>query len=137
MTSYRRVYIAGATYFFTVNPANRDTTLLVDRIDALRDAIGYTRRRHPFAIDTMTVMPEHIHAVWTLPPADADHSLRWRLIKTWFSRHMPQGERRRGVVRVHDWPFSTFHRDMKQGLLAPDWGGVMTARYDGAFGERG
>lgn len=84
MTHYRRAHIPGATYFFTVNLARRDTTLLTDRIDALRNAMRYVRARHPFVIDAMVVLPEHLHAVWTLPPGDADHSVRWRLIKTWF-----------------------------------------------------
>ena len=34
----------------------------------------------------MVVLPDHIHAVWTLPPGDADFSLRWRLIKIVFAR---------------------------------------------------
>jgi putative transposase len=95
MTNYRRSHIPGATYFFTVNLARRDTTLLTDRIDDLRNATRHVRARHPFTIDAMVVLPEHLHAVWTLPPSDSDHSLRWRLIKTWFSRLIPQGELRR------------------------------------------
>ena len=95
MTNYRRAKVPGATYFFTINLARRDTTLLVDHIATLRQAIGYVRRRHPFTIDAMVVLPEHLHAMWTLPPDDADHSLRWRLLKTWFSRHIPPGEGRR------------------------------------------
>ena len=38
------------------------------------------------------VLPNHIHAIWTLPPDDADYSLRWRLIKTKFSAHFPRAE---------------------------------------------
>ena len=94
MTAYRRTHVPGATYFFTVNLARRDTTLLADRIDDLRNAVHHVRARHPFTIDAMVVLPEHLHAVWTLPPDDADHSLRWRLIKTCFSRQIPRGEQR-------------------------------------------
>lgn len=95
MTNYRRAHVPGASYFFTVNLARRDTTLLTERIDDLRNAVRYVRARHSFVIDAMVVLPEHLHAVWTLPDGDADHSLRWRLVKTWFSRQIPQGERRR------------------------------------------
>jgi putative transposase len=95
MTSYHRAYREGATYFFTVNLADRRSDLLLDRIDDLRDAVRYARRRHPFAIDAMVVLPDHLHAVWTLPPGDGDFSLRWRLLKTFFSRRIPHGERRR------------------------------------------
>ncbi|KRA51256.1 transposase [Pseudoxanthomonas sp. Root65] len=175
MTNYRRTFIPGATYFFTVNLADRRTTLLVDHIDLLRDAIRYTRHRHPFDIDAMVVLPDHLHALWTLPPNDADFPLRWRLIKTWFSRHLLRGEHRRAsrvdkgergiwqrrywehlirddvdfarhvdyihwnpvkhgrAARVVDWPYSTFHRFVRDGVLAEGWG------WDGdeaGFGER-
>ncbi|HVR81832.1 MAG TPA: hypothetical protein VHF02_07105 [Luteimonas sp.] len=67
----------------------------INRIDDLRNAVRYVRTRHPFVIDAMVVLPEHIHAVWTLPTGDADHSLRWRLLKSWFSRRMSVCRRRR------------------------------------------
>jgi putative transposase len=34
----------------------------------LRAAIEKTRERYPFVIDAAVVLPDHIHAVWTLPP---------------------------------------------------------------------
>jgi len=40
------------------------------------------------------ILPEHLHTVWTLPPVNADYPGRWMLIKTGFSRHIPQGESR-------------------------------------------
>ena len=66
------------------------TPLLVDRVDALRAAMEKTRARYPFVIDAVVVLPDHIHAVWTLPPGDADFSIRWRLIKSWFARSIPK-----------------------------------------------
>jgi putative transposase len=42
--------------------------LLVDHIDALRAVVAKTRERYPFVIDAVVVLPDHIHAVWTLPP---------------------------------------------------------------------
>jgi hypothetical protein len=42
------------------------------------------RRERPFRIDAWVVLPDHLHAVWTLPPGDDDTSTRWRLIKTLF-----------------------------------------------------
>lgn len=89
---YRRSNIAGATYFFTVAAADRCSSLLVDRIDTLRSAVTYVKRRHPFAIDAFVVLPDHLHAVWTLPPGDADFSTRWALIKATFSRALPAVE---------------------------------------------
>jgi putative transposase len=94
MTNYRRSNIAGASYFFTVNLADRTQTLLTDHISLLRSAFDYTRERHPFVIDAIVVLPEHIHAIWTLPAEDSDFALRWRLIKTVFSRGLSHREHR-------------------------------------------
>jgi len=94
MTNYRRSDIAGATYFFTVNLADRSQSLLTEHIALLRNAFEYTRERHHFTVDAIVILPEHIHAIWTLPEGDSDFALRWRLIKTVFSRGLPKGERR-------------------------------------------
>ena len=79
MTRYRRNLLPGATYFFTVNLAERRLRLLTDRIDLLRAAFRSVRERHPFTLDAVVVLPDHLHAVWTLPEGDADFALRWRL----------------------------------------------------------
>jgi putative transposase len=68
--------------------------LLTDHIDVLRAATRLTQTRHPFTIDAMVVLPDHIHAVWTLPPSDADFSLPWRLIKIDFAKAVPNTEPR-------------------------------------------
>jgi putative transposase len=86
MTSYRRNYQSGGTYFFTVNLADRQQSLLTDNIGALRTAFSQTRAERGFTIDAMVVLPEHLHAIWTLPDNDSDFSTRWRLIKSRFSR---------------------------------------------------
>ena len=72
MTDYRRNFIAGGRFFFTVNLAERRLHLLTEHIDELRNAFRKVRRQHPFTIDAMVVLPDHLHAVWTLPEADAD-----------------------------------------------------------------
>lgn len=92
MTSYRRDRTAGASWFFTVNLADRSQTLLTDHVADLRAAFRYTANRHPFQIDAIVILPEHLHAIFTLPAGDADYPLRWRLIKTAFSRTLPRFE---------------------------------------------
>lgn len=42
----------------------------------------------------MVILPDHLHTIWTMPPDDADYALRWRLIKTRFSRGLPKTESR-------------------------------------------
>ena len=176
MPNYRRAFVPGGCWFFTVNLLERRKTLLVDHIDALRAVVAKTRERYPFVIDAVVVLPDHIHAVWTLPPGDADFSLRWRLIKQRFARELPKHERisavrrarhergiwqrrfwehlirdevdyarhveycyinpvKHGLVsRVRDWPHSSFHRDVRAGIIPQDWAGDV--EQSGAFGER-
>ena len=95
MTNYRRARTQGATYFFTVNCAERrGNQLLIEHIDLLRQAFRKVKSDHPFQIDAMVVLPDHLHCIWTLPPGDADYKTRWALIKAGFSRAIPAGERR-------------------------------------------
>jgi putative transposase len=63
MTDYRRNFIAGGSFFFTVNLAERRLRLLTEHIDELRTALRQTQRHHPFMIDAMVVLPDHLHAV--------------------------------------------------------------------------
>jgi putative transposase len=86
--------VPGGTYFFTVNLAERNRTLLVDNIGLLREIMAKVRQRHPFHIGAMVVLPNHLHALWTLPKGDSNYPMRWMLIKAGFSRRIAQGERR-------------------------------------------
>ena len=93
MTEYRRAHVPGASWFFTVNLAQRKgNRLLVERIDLLRAAFATVRARHPFRMDAVVILPDHMHCILTLPPGDADFSTRWTLIKGGFSRAVEKGE---------------------------------------------
>lgn len=70
MTEYRRHRIPGGTYFFTVNLYDRRTALLTAKIETLGAAIRKVRATKPFHIDAFVVLPDHLHAVWTLPEND-------------------------------------------------------------------
>jgi len=91
---YRRSDIKGGTYFFTVNLAERQRTLLTDEINILREVINKVKKRYPFELDAMVVLPDHIHAIWTLPENDNDYPTRWMLIKSGFSRQILKDEQR-------------------------------------------
>jgi len=73
---------------------NGNEPLLVDYVDTLRSVMREVKAKHPFHIDAMVILPDHLHAVWTLPVGDADYPTRWMLIKVGFSRNIPKGERR-------------------------------------------
>ncbi|MXR35955.1 REP-associated tyrosine transposase [Craterilacuibacter sinensis] len=95
MPDYRRLWRPGGTYFFTVTLLERhDNRLLVEHIDLLRAAVSKVKQDYPFTIHAWVVLPEHLHCVIELPEGDADFATRWRLIKSSFSRALPQGETR-------------------------------------------
>ncbi|MCS2151618.1 transposase [Scandinavium goeteborgense] len=152
MSNYRRNYINGGTWFFTVTLRDRHSDLLVREIALLRAAIAQVKRRKPFHIDAWVVLPEHMHCLWTLPEDDCDFSGRWRDIKKRFTRDLgvcgkwqprfwehtirDQHDYRRhrdyiyinplkhGLVKqVQAWPFSTFHRDVHRGIYPLNWAG--------------
>ena len=154
MSNYRRHYISGGTWFFTVNLQDRRSHLLTSNINQLRCAISAVKKVMPFQIDAWVVLPEHMHCIWTLPDSDADFSSRWREIKKHFTRslsarHIWQPRfwehtirdvrdycrhvdyiyinpvKHGWVQQVKSWPFSTFHRDVKSGLYPENWAGEM------------
>lgn len=84
---YRRAKTPGGTYFFTVVTYQRQTIFDdAEMVDLLRDCFRLVKQRHPFVIEAIAVLREHLHCIWTLPEGDADFSMRWRLIKGEFSR---------------------------------------------------
>jgi putative transposase len=93
MRTYRRVRVAGAIYFLTFNLAQRrNASLLVDRVDALREAFKYVRVRWPFTTHAIVILPDHLHWLVELPEGDSNFSTRVRLIKSAFSRAIDSEE---------------------------------------------
>src|SRR3954469_11107416 len=88
MALYRRNFVPGGTYFFTVTLADRRSSMLVDQVKALRSAFRVARTERPFSIDAIVILPDHLHVVMSLPPDDADFSGRWRRIKGHFSTEL-------------------------------------------------
>lgn len=198
MSSYLRPRRGGASVFFTVNLAECGSRLLTEEVLRLRAAVRRVREERPFHIDAWVVLPDHIHAVWTLPPGDPDFSTRWGAIKARFTQGLnaaargtdggPDGgldagplrlptelpvvrsgryaglkpglragkrecaiwQRRfwehhvrdldeyarlvrycwgnpvkHGLVeRAVDWPYSSIHRDVRLGMVEPEWTGT-------------
>ncbi len=109
---YRRQYQPGGSYFFTVVTHNRRPILTTDEnIDRLRSAFRQIQAKHPFHIDAIVVLPDHLHTIWRLPEGDADFSTRWRKIKHFFSVGVSQGvasvskqrKREKGVWQRRFW----------------------------------
>jgi putative transposase len=87
--SYRRTHSPGASYFFTVVTHQRQPLFQAsENIQLLRTAFHHVKQKHPFALDAIVVLPDHLHALWTLPAGDANFSTRWRLIKEYVTRRV-------------------------------------------------
>lgn len=87
MPNYRRARIKGGTYFFTVVTLNRRPILTQPLArKSLREAFREVATRHPFSIDAIVLLPDHLHCVWTLPPGDDAYSTRWSRIKAGFTK---------------------------------------------------
>ncbi len=84
---YRRLRLAGGTYFFTVVTRDRRPIFAETWVVLLLDAVvAKVMSRQPFDTEAQVVLPDHIHAIWSLPEGDSDFPTRWMLIKTAFSR---------------------------------------------------
>ena len=86
MVNYRRSFVFGGTFFFTVTLRNRKSTILVDHINLLKDAFQTIKTQHPFQTKAYVILPDHLHMIWQLPQGDSNYSQRWKKIKTLFSK---------------------------------------------------
>jgi putative transposase len=94
MARYLRPKVTGPQIFFTLALEQRGEDRLLRHIDDLRDAVRMTQNSRPFRIDAMVVLPDHLHAIWTLPPQDRDFATRWGSIKALFSMRQEAGAQR-------------------------------------------
>ena len=88
MRRYIRAASPGASYFFTVVLQDRAARWLTEHVSELSRCVARVKAAHPFDIDAMVVLPDHLHALWTLPPDDANYPLRWMLIKRSFTQRL-------------------------------------------------
>jgi putative transposase len=167
MPDYRRAYVPGGTFFFTVTTFERQPILTGEPCRAaLRLAINEVRKRFPFQSIAWVLLPDHLHTIWKLPDMDTDFSLRWSLIKQRVTQQCTDNagdlaitlsrQRRRErtvwqrrfwehfirddidfqnhidyihynpvkhgyVTRPSDWPYSTFHQFVRNGVYPADW----------------
>jgi putative transposase len=183
MPEYRRAWLTGGTFFFTLVTNQR--RMIFNETKArqiLREAFQYgMMKAGQFHINALCLLPDHLHCIWTLPENDKDYSTRWKVIKAYFSHQYLQrcgvpGARtsskiikgevgvwqrrfweqiirdendlnhhieyihynpvKHGLVQsVKAWPWSTFHRYVREGFYEADWGAAETNGTDFDFGE--
>lgn len=146
MSDYIRPKLPGASIFFTVRLERRGDDLLLREVERLRQAVRITRAERPFAIEAWVVLPDHLHAIWTLPEGDHDYATRWRLIKARFSTGLPLGAQRtshlargeRGIWQRRFWEHhlrdaEDFDRHLRFSLEAPVRLGLVKRAEDWAW----
>jgi putative transposase len=145
MSTYRRAKIEGSLFFFTVTLADRSSDLLVREVDRLRRAYRDATSKQPFETEAICILPDHIHAIWSLPEGDSDFASRWMRIKASFSRGLPASttrsaskvaKREKGIWQRRYWEHTIrddadferhvdyiHHNPMKHGLVSrvADW----------------
>jgi len=177
---YRRSQAKGATFFFTVVTYKRKRILCHEaNVVLIKETFQQVIKQHTLRIRAFVLLPDHIHCIWTLPENDNDFSMRWRLIKSHFSRqckneykNLQSASRRskgeqgiwqrrfwehqirnemdftKHVEYIHfnpvkhglvkspvEWPYSSFHRYVKQGAYESDWGAGTEIKFDVKVGH--
>ncbi len=92
MPNYRRLYISGACYFFTLVTHQRTPILNKHALPHLKASLLSASMRMPFRIPAIVVLPDHLHCLWSLPSGDVDYSRRWQFIKASFTRRIKRAD---------------------------------------------
>ncbi|MEA3411324.1 MAG: transposase [Pseudomonadota bacterium] len=101
MSNYIRAFVPGGCFFFTVvTHARQPFFANGNHVDRLREAFRRVMEKHPFAIDAIVILPDHLHTIWRLPDDDSDFGSRWRLIKHFVASGIEGTTNRRGEKQV-------------------------------------
>jgi putative transposase len=88
LPDYRRIKEAGGTYFFTVVTHGRRPILIRPEFrQVLREGISKARQSMPFGVEAWVLLPDHLHAIWTLPEHDPRYAARWAVIKAYVTKN--------------------------------------------------
>ena len=87
MPNWRRAYVPGGTFFFTVVTDGRQPLFgnAAARL-ALGEVMRQCRRAWSFELNAVVLLPDHLHAIWTLPRGDTNYSGRWAWIRREFTK---------------------------------------------------
>ncbi len=117
MPNYIRSFIPGGTFFFTV-VTNQRASLFSNMIarSLLGNVLRDCQQKWPFEINAIVLLPDHLHAIWSLPQGDIDFSKRWSWVKKYFTQYWLEtgaveakistarrSEKRRGIWQPRFW----------------------------------
>lgn len=117
MPNYRRAWVPGGSFFFTL-VVHRRRPLFESEVarNILGSVVRRCQLRWPMTINALVLLPDHLHAIWSLPSGDSDYPKRWGWIKKEFTKawlgiggkelEISAGrsrERRRGIWQPRFW----------------------------------
>jgi putative transposase len=89
MSDYRRYFIPGGTYFFTIVTNHRRPLFSSNyNVQRLRSALATVKSELPFDINAAVVLPDHMHFLWALPPGNDKYPKGIGLMKVEFTRSL-------------------------------------------------
>lgn len=114
MPDFRRYFVPGGTYFFTLVTARRAPIFRSERARVLLgEAMRKKREEAPFESIAIVLLPDHLHAIWTLPEEDDDYPNRWKAIKAQFtSEWLRAGGTEQTIA-------PGYHRQRRRGVCQP------------------
>jgi putative transposase len=99
VSDFRRWFVAGGTYFFTIVTYRRRSLLTDESCRRwLRKSILEVHRMYPFKIIATVLLPDHWHLLLQLPLGDDRYSKRIQRIKSGFTRRALAGGVREASV---------------------------------------
>jgi len=86
MPNYKRVFLNGHSYFFTITTQGRNP-ILIENIDLLRESFRVSKQNYDYQIDAIIVLPDHLHMIISLDNAK-NYPKIIRSIKQYFSKRL-------------------------------------------------
>ena len=98
MPNYRRYFVPGGTYFFTIVTHERTPLFgqVLNRL-LLADAIDKQQAKRPFELLAYVLLPDHMHWLVSLPRGDKNYSLRIGQMKENFTTEFLKSGGEEGV----------------------------------------
>src|SRR3990167_7002844 len=148
MSQYKRCYQSGGNYFFTlVTYERRPIFINPDDVVHLKAAINKVKKKYPFSLNAIVILPDHLHCIWRLIKRYfsleisglINHRKEKEIWRRRFWEHLIRDENdwRKHMDYIHynpvkhglvhspeDWPHSSFCHYVEKGLYEKNWGSI-------------
>ena len=92
MHAHESRFHPGRTWFFTLNMAEKSSTLLTKHVNLLAESSRDVEGLYPFDAIAAVMLPNHMHLIWTLPEDDLDYARRISYLQSGFTRRVLEGQ---------------------------------------------